>query len=386
MSLSFEESLKNNIENNVATKRAKIVEPVATMNIDDMSVAAPSIMTLDENSMIAAYSGDDGNWQQHSGYVYYSVFSDDNISVINETKDINLDGKQFNITQEENSQYIPFEMPRYYDGYDLVNAAISIHYQTKTGIHGASIPINVTFNNDKIRFGWLVDANATIDVGMLEFEIHAYGTVIGSDGIQKGYVWKTKRNKTLNVLESLCDCEDVINDINDTWIQELVSDVAEKVAQQIAEAQVGEQVDAAESAASRAETAAYNAGSAATNAVNAALVNYSTTSEMESYVGQQIADADIEGKLTEYAKTSKVESLIGDIGESKDVVSYINTAVDSVDVTEQLKDYAKADDVYTKTDSDLKLITTLTEGEYATKTDVANAIEAEDITTKLGNY
>lgn len=386
MSLSFKDSLKANIENNVATMKQEIVNPVAPMSIDDVNVDNIGIMTLDETSMVAAYSGDDGSWKQHSGYVYYSDFSDENISIINDTKDINLDGKQFNITQEENSQYIPFEMPRYYDGYDLVKAAISIHYQTKTGIHGASIPINVTYNNDKIRFGWLVDANATIDVGLLEFEIHAYGSVTGSDGVEKSYVWKTKRNKTLNVFESLCDCRNVIDDVNDSWIQELVADIAEKVASQIAEADVEGQVIRAENAATRAETARDNAESITTTTIENALANYSTTSEMQDYVTTEIANADIDNKLTAYAKTTEVELLVGDIGEASNVVDYVDTAVSLVDVSEQLKDYALLDDVYTKADSDLKLITTLTEGEYATKTDVANAIAAEDITTKLGNY
>ena len=96
LSLSFEESLKNNIENNVAT--TSVESEVATMNIDDTSVDNIGIMTLDETSGIAAYSGDGGNWQEHTGYVRYSVFSDDNISTINDTKDIALNKKQFNIT------------------------------------------------------------------------------------------------------------------------------------------------------------------------------------------------------------------------------------------------------------------------------------------------
>ena len=118
MSLSFLDSLKNTMDTSVS-------EPmIATAEINDVSVADVGIMTLDEAPMIAAYSGDDGNWQQHQEYVRYSSFFDDNISIVNDTKDINLNSKQFNITQEENSQYIPFEMPRYYDGFDLVNAII----------------------------------------------------------------------------------------------------------------------------------------------------------------------------------------------------------------------------------------------------------------------
>ena len=101
MSLSFEESLKNNSKNNIATTETM----VATTDIDDMGVALPSVMTLEENFAIAAYSGDDGNWQQHPDYVYYHVFSDSNISNIDDEKNITLNRKQFNITQEENSRF-----------------------------------------------------------------------------------------------------------------------------------------------------------------------------------------------------------------------------------------------------------------------------------------
>ena len=145
MSLSFEESLKIRNENNNIT--------TADIPVENFGVTMPAVMALDEMSMVAAYSGDDGNWQQHQDYVRYTSFSDDNISTINDTKDIALNKKQFNITQEENSQYIPFEMSRYYDGFDLVKTIISIHYKTKSGRHGASKPVNVTFNDEKIRFG-----------------------------------------------------------------------------------------------------------------------------------------------------------------------------------------------------------------------------------------
>ncbi len=356
MSLSFEESLKNNVENNVATIELPMdTRLVATMNIDDN----PSIMTLDENYGIAAYSGDDGNWVQDSKYVYYSSFSDDNISIISDKKDINLDGSQFNITQEENSQYIPFEMPRYYDGYDLTRASISIHFETKNGRHGSSEPINVTYNSSKIRFGWLVDANATIDAGTLKFEIHAYGTVIGNDGIPKAYTWKTKSNDKLNVLQSLCDCEEVVNNIDDSWVQELVTNIAEKIAEEIKDVAVGEQVTAAESAAASAQASASaasqyarEASNAAIEAVNEVLGNYATT----SYVDEAIASVDVTEQLKDYAKTEDVEI----------VIQGINTDLQN--------------NYYTKIDINGVL------DEYATKDDVSNAITEADISEKLNDY
>ena len=348
MSLSFEESLKNNIDNTIV-KNMAMTSDVA---MDDIGIADASIMTLDENYGVVAYSGDDGNWQEHSGYVRYSSFSDDNISTINDRKDIVLDVKQFNITQEENSQYIPFEMPRYYDGFDLVTTILSIHYTTKSGRHGASKPVNVTFNNEKIRFGWLIDAGATLDVGTLEFEIHAYGTVTGSDGISKGYTWKTKTNKSLNVLESMCDCEDVINNIDDTWLQELVTEVAEKVADEIKNVAVGEQVKAAEDAAAEAEQSANsakqyaeNASSAAINAVNAIIEDYATI----EYVDKAIADVDVTGQLVDYVEKSYLE-----------------------------------EGYYNKTEAEQRVNSMLES--YATKDDVANAITEADITSKLENY
>lgn len=351
MALSFKDSLKK--------AESTIVNPVniapaveLTVNTDDVAVADANIMTLEDVSGIAAYSGDGGNWQEHSGYVRYSAFSDDNLSIINEKKDITLDANQFNITQEENSQYIPFEMPRYYDGFDLVNTALSIHYTTKGGRHGADKPVNVTFNDEKIRFGWLIDADATLDVGTLEFEIHAYGTVVGSDGVAKPYTWKTKSNKSLTVYESMCDCEDTINHIDDTWMQELVTDIAEKIAQEIAGIEIGAQVTAAENAAARAESAAANAEDAVANALD----GYAT----EQFVKEEINKVDVSEQLQDYATLEYVDGQI----------TTVNNNI--------------TNNYYTKTDTEQRLSVVLED--YATKEDVATAITEADITEKLNDY
>ena len=342
MALSFEDSLKNST--------------ATTTEDGGISLMSASAVAESEDSNVVAYAStyaSDETWQRHPNpnYVSYDVFSDDNISTISNNKDINLDSSQFNITQEENSQYIPFEMPRYYDGFDLVDTVISIHYTTKSGRHGAAKPVNVFYNNEKIRFGWLVDAGATLDAGTLAFEIHAYGTVTGSDGKPNAYVWKTKSNKSLNVLQSLCDCEEVINNIDDSWVQKLVTDVATKVADEIKNVEVGEQVTAAENAAAAAEQSANSAkqyaesASSATVAVNTALRDYAT----------------------------KV---------------YVDEAVAGVDVSEQLKNYVQTSDLeenyYNKTGSDAKLNTTLED--YATKREVSDAIANADISAKLNDY
>ncbi len=366
MALSFKDSLKKNAEAIAATTLASANNVAVASN--DIAVADAGIMTLEENGGIAAYAGDDGNWQQHNNYVYYSVFSDDNLSTVSDEKDIVLNRKQFNITQEENSQYIPFEMPRYYDGFDLVNTIISIHYQTKSGRHAASKPVNVTFNDEKIRFGWLIDAGATLDVGTLEFEIHAYGSIVGSDGESKAYTWKTKRNKDLNVLESLCDCEDVINNIDDSWMQELITEVAEKVADEIKNVAVGEQVAAAERAASEASSSAdtakqyaESASSAATVAVNTIIGDYAK----KEYVDEAVKGVDVSGQLENYVQTSdlqenyynkteteqRVSSILEDYATKEDVQGAITEA----DISSKLNDYYKKTETYSSTEIDEKL-------------------------------
>lgn len=432
MSLSFEESLKKSMEakTRLMAARSMSIEPevaAAAMSVNDMEVMNNSIMTLDEDYGIAAYSGDDGNWIQHPDYDVYRYFSDDNISTVNDEKDIILNKKQFNITQEENSQYIPFEMNRYYDGFDLAgyndpsndksSTVISIHYQTKNGRHAASKPVNVTYNNEKIRFGWLIDAGATVDVGTLEFEIQVHGTISSENRETKSYVWKTKRNKDLNVLESLCDCNDVINNIDDTWLQELVTDIVEKVTTQIAGVEVAGQVAAAETAASAAQSAAATAKSyaetavsSATTVVNQTLANYPTKDEMNNSIGEAIRGADISDKLNDYYTKSEtynqdeVDKMISDIGDDISDVSdrlvnyaelsdvnalsekfgtlvdgegteltveeYVRQEVDAVDVSEELGDLGTNEDGTKKTVV-----------QYVT-----DAIAAEDITTKLGNY
>ena len=390
MALSFADSMKNHVESVSVKPESAVVETTDF-----------SLMTLEENHGIEVYSGDDGSWQQHNDYVRYYSFSDDNISVINENKDITLSDKQFNITQEENSQYIPFEMPRYYDGFDLVNTAISIHYTTKNGRHGSVKPVNVTFNNTKIRFGWLIDAGATIDVGTLTFEIHAYGTVTGSDGIPKGYVWKTKSNKNLNVLQSLCDCEDVINNIDDSWMQELVTDIAKKVADEIKNVAIGEQVRAAEAAADNAERFASNAqryandaASAATNAVNEVLDDYATT----DYVDEAVAGVDVTEQLANYVKKDYVDDNYYtkiDIDqktshtlESYATKDYVSTAISDADISSKLNDYYKMSETYNRDEIDTKLNNVKVDlTGYATETYVDNktGILSGEINTNKDN-
>jgi len=110
-----------------------------------------------------------------------------------------LSGDQPHLTQETNSQYMPFIMPRFYDNIDLVAKTIEIHYVNANNEDYFVPPINVEASEHYIRFGWLVDSNATAYAGTLAFEIRAYGTTPA--GTQ--YLWRTRPNTSLTVEKSL---------------------------------------------------------------------------------------------------------------------------------------------------------------------------------------
>lgn len=348
--------------------------------------ATPMMMSLSNDAMIFAATNEIFTKDTTGRYAYFNDYTDDKISYVDDNKNITVDNSQVNISQESNSQFIPFEMARKYDGIDLADMALSIHFTTSDGQHFASKPVNVEYSNDKIRFAWLVDTNATHISGNIKFEIHADGSISDSTGTSYGYRWKSKSTDKFNIIKSLCEdpnCEPIV--VTDDWVQEIVQNVTTSVVDKIADAQVAEQVEAAENAAERAETAASNAQ----NAVQAELGNYYTKTEIDTQL------QNVEVDLTDYAKIAdiptKTSELTNDSGyitsipeeyvteteldekgyltEHQDLSAYalkteipsvdglatetyVDDAVAAVDVSEQLQDYAKSADVYTKSEVD----------------------------------
>ena len=252
MALSFEDSLKGiDVESISVNENEEIAAEEPT---DELS-AMPMIANY---SLTSTYAADDTGWiRDTKHYKYFPVYTDDNISVVDVDKNITLNPKQINITQEENSQYIPFEMPRKYDGFDLSETLITIHYTTDDNVHGCDTPVNFRYNDDKIKFAWLVSSQVTRTAGNVQFEIQARGVTLDSSGKEHAYLGKSRPNAKMNVLQSICDENEIV--VSDSWMKELVESVAEEVAWKIAEASVGEQVNIANEAARTATAAAQRA-------------------------------------------------------------------------------------------------------------------------------
>ena len=280
MAISFENTLKAQ-EN--ATKTT-VEEPIITMALLD----------------------DTESWTRSDKYLWYEEYSDNEISTIDNVKNITVNQNQVNITQESNSQFIPFRMPRYYDGVDLMNMNILIHFVTSAKFEDYASPINVSYSESKIQFGWLVSKNATSSKGDLLFEIHAVGT--NSKGDE--YLWKTKPNGKLNIIESLQG--DGVIEPDSSWITSFMTQINEKVSQ-------------AQSAAQEAQNAVAEAQSAVTQA-NQAVTQVQNTvntakSELEASLNEAISDV-----LSNYYTKKEVDNLIANID-----LSSIYEAIENID-------------------------------------------------------
>lgn len=145
------------------------------------------------------YTADPSGWQLSEQYEFYPDYHDESYSMVDGEKNIIIASGQINLTQETNSQYIPFEMQRYYDGFDLCNTTLLFHFVNKNKYEGYCNPINVYTNDSKIRFAWLIDERVTSVEGRVSFEVLATG--VNSKG--NDYVWRTKPSDGINIIRSL---------------------------------------------------------------------------------------------------------------------------------------------------------------------------------------
>ena len=322
MSISFKDSLL--LANNAAKSEAALaVEPVMAADIAPAIAPAvatagieePAIMTLsleDENDMIAAYAGDE--WILDTKYRFYPEYNDDAVSIVDENKNIVLNSDQINVTQETNSQFIPFEMPRFYDGFDLSTTSLLFHFVNKDGYEDYANPINVYYNSNRIKFAWLVDKRVTAVAGIVEFEIQAVG--VNSKGDE--YIWISKISKGLNILKSLSG--NGVIEPDDTWVTTFLTQVTEQVS--LAQAAAND----AQNAVSESQTYAQQASEAAANAQTiVSTAKDELTSAVQSAVDEKVSTA-----LSDFYTKEEVDNIVSNIDIS-DQLDEIKNDIANID-------------------------------------------------------
>ena len=129
------------------------------------------------------------NGYSNSEYVDTQVFEVDSA-----TKKIRPISGQPLVAGEKNSQYIRFEMDRYWDGIDVSAKEISITYFLAGAYYGTSEAVSAEVTDSRLRFGWIVPEEACCVSGTLLFVLVLQGT----DYILKTQIAETPVVKTID--------------------------------------------------------------------------------------------------------------------------------------------------------------------------------------------
>lgn len=144
-------------------------------------------------------------------------FRDDAVfDIDSKTKSIQVLVEQPIVAGENKSQFIKFQMGRYYDAIDLTAMQVNIVFLSPAGNHGISAAVNTEYSEDAIRFGWLVPYEACPEKGKLYFAVE----FVGAD-----YTLKTTAGCT-NVLDSISDRGIVPEPVEQEWYIVLQANVA----------------------------------------------------------------------------------------------------------------------------------------------------------------
>lgn len=227
-------------------------------------------------------------WAYDETYDRYLIqYIDEEYATVDTSKTVTVNGNQINITQEINSQVIPFQIKRYWEGVDLADKHFLIHYVNAGGNENYSVPVNFRYSEQFIRFYWLVDEYATAVAGALQFEIIA----VGSNEKKKDYVWKTRPNTgSLNVVRSLAGNSTI--ERPDDWVTSFLNRVNVKVGE--------------------ATQAASDAQKAANRATEAIAQLDAQASSIEQKIVNDVndnLDTLVSNKLEPYALKSEIDGL-----------------------------------------------------------------------------
>lgn len=342
-------------------------------------------MSLSNDTPVVAAEEEFTTYNPNGYYkVYRKNYVDDKFSYVDDSKNIIVNDKQHSVTQESNSQCIPFEIDRFYDGVDLSEMKFSIHYVNSKNKEGVSIPVNFSRSANKIRFGWLLDNSVTYVDGDVSFEIVAGGV----NEKRENYIWRTRPNGKINILKSLTGDSTIRPTQN--WYTQFITEMngilgeTQRYAEQAAasaqdaeetaniirgeiQVEVKNQLDPAiaakfdevlpnyytkEETYNKSEvynkeeaynkTEVYSKGevdSVTDTKISTALENHYTKAEMDaSFTKTNQAIADVDSKFVNYDLSTEVNNKISSALENHYTKTEIDTRIDELDIPNQFNE------------------------------------------------
>ena len=162
------------------------------------------------------------DWTIAAEYYYYGDYDDSNYSVVDGNKSITFNNTQAIVAREANSQLLPFRIPRYYDGFDLIRGFIQLHWVNSNGEGNRATAVNVRYNDEYIRFCWLLGPDVAASSGKITFEID----IVGANSKGETYRYISK-NASFDIVSSLGDHSEI--EIDQDWVEQLISQVGDQL-------------------------------------------------------------------------------------------------------------------------------------------------------------
>lgn len=136
------------------------------------------------------------------------------------TVSIPSDGVVIGVLGDKNVNRVNFKMDRYYNGFDMSKFAIRINYRNANGHVNYYTVNDLTIEDDKLLFTWLVDSGAAAYVGNIKFVVRMF-ILKGSDVIRAFHTTVA----TAKVLEGLIADNYVTPEDEQDILEHLKSDV-----------------------------------------------------------------------------------------------------------------------------------------------------------------
>lgn len=147
--------------------------------------------------------------------VIYPIMLDENEISIVKGKKVIIGNIGRILKGESNSQLLLFQMDKYYDNIDISQKSIEIVYRDSMNNIYRDSAVNISYNDNFVRFNWLISSKVTQHAGKVTASIH----FIGEDEKGKPYVLKTE-DFQIFVQDSI-DGEELVINAPESWFVEV---------------------------------------------------------------------------------------------------------------------------------------------------------------------
>lgn len=161
------------------------------------------------------------------------------------------------VTGDKNVNRINFQMPRYYNGFDMSEFTTKVNYVNANGNMNYYTVTDLTVENDTILFTWLIDSDAVAYSGVVVFAVN----MIKMTGSEISQSFNTSNKGRMTVLDGIQVDEYVTPEVQEDILTRIESDAKKEINSYTAlkKQELGDVTNSSKQAIADKETASKNA-------------------------------------------------------------------------------------------------------------------------------